>query len=257
MKFFIDSHCHLSDERVFADCENLIQNAKQAGVGRVMIGGVNPAEWARQKSLLKTHPDFIRCSFGLHPWWVEKYSRAEIEFILQTLETEISHAHALGETGLDFHQKRPKAHFQDQEFAFRKQIEIAKKHQKPLVLHVVSAHSEAQAMIKEIGLNGLPIMIHSFSGSPEMAKQWIAMGAYLSFSGTFLKEGREKARHSLSLTPLDRILFETDSPDQAWRADGSNAPAFVSEVYQGAAKLLACSIEMLQEKVAENFAHFG
>ena len=222
-----------------------------------MIGGVNPEEWQRQKILFQKYPEMVRCSFGLHPWWVEKYSFPEIEVILHELDQELKFAHALGETGLDFHQKRPPEHFKNQEFAFRTQIELAKQHQKPLILHVVSAHAEALSIIKEAALGSLPMLVHSFSGSPETAKEWLKLGAYLSFSGSFLRDGREKAKHSIALTPVDRLLLETDSPDQAWRPDGQNSPAHVAELYYGAARLLQVPIEQLQEKVAENFANFG
>jgi len=253
---FIDAHCHLTDERVWPKAQEWIESAKIAGVSRVRIGGLEPVEWARQIELKKTNPDFISTSFGLHPWWIEKYTRAEIELVLAQLEKEIHHADAIGETGLDHFSKRDPARFADQEDAFRFQLRLAVKYEKPLVLHIVKAHEKAIQIIREEKAVHLPLQIHSFSGSSEIAKEWVKLGAFLSFSGTFLHEKNHKLRETLRETPRANLLFETDSPDQAWREDGRNEPQFVREIYKKASQVLDLTPVALAKIVAENFARF-
>jgi TatD DNase family protein len=253
---FIDSHCHLTDERVWAQADEWIESAKLAGVVKVRLGGLEPSEWERQQALKKKHPDFIRTSFGLHPWWIEKYTRAEIDGILEKLEIEVLQAEAIGETGLDHFSKRDPKRFPDQEYAFRFQIRLALKYRLPLILHVVKAHEAAIKILEEEGAWPLPIQVHSFSGSGDVAKIWIKQGATLSFSGALLKENAHKLRETLAGVPRSQLLLETDSPDQAWRADGRNEPQFVREIYKKASQVLDLTPTSLAQILAENFRRF-
>jgi len=256
LKGLIDAHCHLTDERVWSRAEEWIRGALDAGVHRMMLGGLEPAEWQRQKVLLARHPQMIRTSFGLHPWWVERYSESKVNEILVQLDTELHEADALGETGLDFHARRDSSKFDLQRFAFKEQLRLARKHSKPLVLHVVKAHAEALEMVKNEAL-GLPILVHSFSGSGEEALAWCQIGACLSFSGGVLIPRKfEKTKAALRRVPLDRLLIETDSPDQSWR-EGFNEPRLIFELYEGIAAQLGVEIKTLVQIVNENFKNFG
>jgi TatD DNase family protein len=254
---FIDAHCHLSDERIVGAVDALVSRAQDAGVSGIMIGGVDPAEWSRQKVLKSRYGDWIRTSFGLHPWRVERMSSLEVERSLQELASSLGGADALGETGLDFHPRRDSSKFDLQREAFRAQIRIAQDAGKPLVLHIVRAHAESIREIDDAGFGG-DMLIHSFSGSIEEASEWIKRGALLSFSGGFLVPGKfERARRVLQWIPIENLLLETDSPDQAWRADEINEPACISELYQGIAALRGWELEFLTQKLDENFTNFG
>lgn len=255
---FIDAHCHLSDRRVFEAAGEQIKRALDADVSQMMIGGVNPPEWENQKKLSALFPKNLKLSFGIHPWEIEKHSDPELHSQFEKLSAQLVHAHALGETGLDFHPKRDASRFPDQEKWFQLQLELAVRVKKPLVLHVVHAQAKALQMVKEAGANAVPILVHSFSGSIEDAKEWIKCGALLSFSGSILVQGKyEKVKKALIACPINHLLLETDSPDQIWRENGQNEPSFVKEVYQGAALLRGMDLNELREKVAENFKTLG
>jgi TatD DNase family protein len=252
---FIDAHCHLTDPRVLPVARAVIERALDAGVGKIMMGGVDSLDWTAQLGWKRRYSEVLRTSFGLHPWRVEALGREGCRSELQILENVISLADALGETGLDFHSKRDPALFGLQEELFRAQIRLALRSGKPLVLHVVAAHKEALRILEEEGQ--VPtLLLHSFSGSPEEAERWIEKGAILSFSGTILREGRRKVKESLRRTPLDQLLFETDFPDQSW-GDFVNEPALVREVYEGAGRILGVPLEGLLEKTNANFAKIG
>ena len=253
----IDSHCHLTDDRVWPVARAWIARAKANGVKSVRIGGLYPNEWTRQTELQKEFPDFIRTSFGLHPWWIEKSTRAEIESILKTLEAEMPNAQAIGETGLDFFSKRDPERFADQEFAFRAQLKLALHYQKPVVLHIVKAHETALKIIREEKAETLRFQVHSFSGSEENARAWIKLGAFLSFSGAIARENGDRVRRILKTVPVKNVLLETDAPDQAWRRDGQNEPAFIGEIYKSAAQVLDVPTSSLTAILAENFNRFG
>ncbi len=252
---FIDAHCHLSDERVFSESVQLIHRAHQAGVMKIMLGGLEPDEWDRQIQLRTQYPSLISTSFGLHPWWVEKLSDAEIARALSRLRVDGVQANAIGETGLDFHVKRDSARFGAQRAAFLAQIEIAEGLKKPLVLHIVKAHAEALSIVKYAKFKG-PLMVHSFSGSIEEAREWMKLGALLSFSGGVLVPGKFlKVKAVIQSVPLNHLLLETDAPDQGWR-EGFNEPSLIPELYQGVASLLGVKLELLTQKLAENFRVF-
>jgi len=248
---YIDAHCHLTDSRLQGEVEVLIARAQSAGVARLMIGGVEPEEWLRQIRLKASRPDLIRTSFGLHPWKVEEGAPDGIQRDLGLLEGLAAGADAIGETGLDFHPNRNSLRFEDQRRAFLAQIRIAKENQKPLVLHVVSAHAEARRILTEEAFRG-PMLVHSFSGGVEDVRAWISMGAFLSYSGVILKPGYKRVKEALLVTPLDHLLLETDSPDQSWKSE-LNEPAFIPELYAEVARLLAVDSGELSRKVDANF----
>lgn len=226
----------------------MIARAREAQVVRVMIGGVDPDDWQRQRKLKDLHPDWIRTSFGLHPWRVEASDRSQMQRALDQLVSVTEEADAIGETGLDFHSKRDPAKFDLQREAFRSQIRIAQDFRKPLVLHVVRAQAESIREIDASGFRG-PMLVHSFSGSVEEAREWVKRGAMLSFSGGILIPGKyERARKVLQWVPVEHLLLETD---------GINEPACISDLYRGVATLRGWELEFLTQKLDENFRNFG
>ncbi len=252
---FIDAHCHLSDPRMKDRLSLAIEEATKAGVGLMMLGGVESDEWRRQAQLKRDHPEILRTSFGIHPWRVASCSLPELEQEFLVLEREIQNADALGETGLDFHPKRNPASVSIQEEFFTRQLKLAEKARKPLVLHVVRAHARALLLVREANLT-VPLMIHSFSGSADEAREWVRIGALLSFSGGIARKDEassQKAKEALKATPLSKILFETDAPDQAF-CEGIHEPRLVIEIYRAAAAQLGLELQELKEIVAENFA---
>lgn len=252
----IDAHCHLTDERVWKDADAVIRRALAAGVRTLMMGGVDSADWTRQLQIQMQiqieFPEALRTSFGLHPWRVEALGREGCMQELTALEGLLPNADALGETGLDFHPKRDSAFFDLQCEMFRRQVRLAQRIRKPLVLHVVSAHDAAVRILEAEGFEGA-VLLHSFSGSAQEARRWCQRGAVLSFSGTILRPGNRKVKEALLRTPLDRMVFETDYPDQSWGAF-INEPRLVMDVYRGASDLLGVSLEVLIEKTNANFA---
>ena len=252
---FIDSHCHLSDARVEARSEIAIQEALLSGVGHLMLGGVQSSEWVRQLGLKKRFPDVIRTSFGIHPWRIEQLSESELEREFDLLQRELPKADALGETGLDFYRKRDPERFALQEEFFRRSLLLAEAARKPLVLHIVHAHARALELVRSTKPS-VPLMIHSFSGSAEEAKEWVKLGTILSFSGGIARKSPDagkRAKEALRVTPLSNLLFETDAPDQAF-CEGIHEPRLVVEIYQAASRILGVPLPELKEKVAENFS---
>lgn len=226
---WIDAHSHLTEEQV-------VQTPKKAEIGWV-LGGIEPEEWKRQLKMKAQWPDRIFPVFGLHPWWIHTATWEKVWEGLGQLQTELPKAVALGETGLDAYKDRA-ATLPMQLDAFKSQVELAKKLDKPLVLHIVAAHTQAREVLKHEGTG----IIHSFSGSLEDAKYYSDRGFHISVSGTVLKDGHKGLKAAVQALPLDKIVIETDSGD----------PMEFPVIAEAVAKIKKIRVETVLETSTEN-----
>ena len=174
-------------------------------------------------------------SIGIHPWFIdENRLSTDLQIIEQKLK--LSECLALGECGLD---KRIEVSMQLQIEVFEKQIALAEKYQKPLVLHLVAAFDELIEIKKRLNIS-VPIIIHGFSKSEQLAKQLINNGFYLSF-GKYLLRNSEMETVFKSI-PNDKFFLETDTIEET-----------LEEVYQKAALYKTISVEELQKMVEKNW----
>ena len=174
-------------------------------------------------------------SVGIHPWYIDETRLAtDLKIIEEKLQ--LSECLALGECGLD---KRIEVPMALQIEVFEKQIALAEKYQKPLVLHLVAAFDELIEIKKRLKIS-VPIVIHGFSKSEQLAKQLIDNGFYLSF-GKYLLRNKEMEAVFKSI-PNDKFFLETDTIEET-----------LEEVYQKAALCKTISVEELQEMVEKNW----
>jgi TatD DNase family protein len=213
IKQFIDSHSHLSDPRIETSVEEMIAQAKAHQIHQFLQGGVGPEDWERQKLLKKKHPEILLC-FGLHPYWVADHNGAQLEEALDLLAREISQAQALGELGLDFRPHIMKDSKERQIHAFETQLEIAQMAVKPIVLHLVQAFEEAQNILDLFGAPQALGFVHSFNGSLPQAEAYLKRGLLLSVGGPVVRPDNQKLHQAVQAIPMDKLLIETDSPDQ-------------------------------------------
>lgn len=278
---FIDAHSHLQDPRVDPFRDEWIRDCKAQGIQKHLLGGVDPEDWQRQQRIAARVPGFFRVSFGLHPWWVAAHESAECEEGLKILDEMLGafrkdmredfRPWAIGETGLDFHERfSPDTHPRQSEI-FEAHLERAGASDLPLILHVVRAHDSAlQILNKKSGIlraaahAGSRGIVHSFSGGSEVASEYRRLGFLLSFSAAVLTRGSGKAFDSLKtavlqLSPTD-FVFETDAPDQppADRKGRLNHPLALFEVARVVAQIRGGTAEEWLEQSAQNLrAAFG
>lgn len=174
-------------------------------------------------------------SIGIHPWFIDEN---RLESDLKTIEEklQLKECLALGECGLD---KRIEIPIEVQTAVFEKQILLAEKYQKPLVLHLVAAFDELIAIKKKMKIS-VPIIIHGFSKNEQVAKQLIDNGFYISFGKYLLRNPEMKS--VFQSIPNDRFFLETDTIEES-----------LQEVYTLAAKYKNITIEDLIEIVNSNF----
>lgn len=213
----VDNHCHLeissSDgPQGVLEVADALERAAAVGVPRIVQIGCDlpSARWS-----VTTAQDFpaIVAGVALHP---NEAPRLDAEGLLDEALAEIADlatdpsVRAIGETGLDSFRTPPEGR-DAQVRSFRRHIELAHELDKTLVIHDRETHAEVLAVIDEVGAPERWVM-HCFSGDAEFAAQCLARGAYLSFAGTITFKNAEPLREALRVTPLDRILVETDAP---------------------------------------------
>lgn len=175
-------------------------------------------------------------SIGIHPWYIEE---SRIESDLKVIESKLSleNCLALGECGLD---KRIDISMDLQKAVFEKQLLLAQKYNKPVVIHCVAAFQELIAIKNELNIS-VPIIIHGFSKNVQLATQLLEQGFYLSF-GKYLLRNPELGTVFAKI-PDNRFFLETDTVDES-----------IQEVYALAAKYKNITVSELQQFIAANFA---
>lgn len=203
-----DTHCHL-DAQYFPDgAEPVLARARAAGVGYFVCIGVGGAEAMQGAvALAETYPN-IWATVGVHPHDAARFDEA----LEQTLLRLIVHPRvvALGEVGLDHHYDHAPRDLQRE--VFERSIELARRFEKPLVIHTRSAPAETLEVLSQAGASGVGGIIHCFSEDRAFARRALDLGFDLSFSGIVTFKNATAIQDVAAWAPADRILLETDSP---------------------------------------------
>ena len=252
---WIDAHAHWA--QVFPDgsdeakLREQMDGLRAQGMVASIQAGVDPADWKRQLELASHHPDWIRPVLGLHPWWVKGHSREDCLQALSELEA-IFAANAgriagLGELGLDF-SKEGKASEALQIEVFERQLELASRFQKPLVLHLVHAQERAREILTRHAAGGrLRGIVHAFSGSLEAARPYLALGLKLSIGPGLSEPGR--------FLSLKKALPLLDARDWVLESDGAGERFF--RAVQAASGLTGQSVSEMARQATENLRETG
>lgn len=252
-EYFVDSHCHFADPRLADQIESYLKVSKHSNIGYFIQGGIGPEDWQRQLDLAAIYPEILPC-FGLHPYWVADHSQDECENALDVLCKNLSKSIALGETGLDFRPHICKGSEARQIEIFENQIQIANHTGKALVLHLVQAHDKALQIFDLQGIPANGAMVHAFNGSLPQAEEFLKLGFYLSLGGALLKDNNQRLEQAVSGIPLQKILIESDSPDQSppSRQGRLNHPVTILEVAEKIANLKKVSAKEVLDMSRQN-----
>lgn len=230
--YWIDAHSHLADPRWDGKVDEIIESARTRGIGYLMQGGVSPEDWQKQRELKARYPQHIGLCFGLHPYWVADNDDEACEEALDKLAGLLPEAVGLGELGLDFRPHVMRDSRERQMSIFEQQLELGHMTGKPLVLHLVQAHEESLRIMDLWGLPKQKGMVHSFNGSWGRAQDFLKKGLMLSVGGPVCRPDNQKLHRAVREIPLEQLLIESDSPDQAPPAykGGLNPPESIWEV---------------------------
>ncbi len=244
-----DTHTHLNVEEFEGRIEEELQLAKEMGVTRMNVVGFDRPTIERALDLAERYEQ-VYATIGWHPTEAASYTDEVEQFLRERLTHE--KVIALGEIGLDYHWMTAPKEVQEQ--VFRRQIALAKEVGLPFVVHTRNALQDTYAIIKSEGVGSRGGIMHSYSGSLEMAERFIELGMTISFSGvvTFKKalDIQEAALH----LPLDKILVETDAPYLAPvpKRGRENRTAYTRYVVEKIAELRSLSVEEVANRTYAN-----
>lgn len=201
----IDTHCHFNDEAYFNDLDSVIKKALNNDVKKLIIVGFDNPTIERA---IKITNDYECCylAIGFHPEVANEINEED----LKELEKLIikNKPIAIGEIGLDYYWVKDNK--DKQKWLFRKQIELAKKYNLPIIIHSRDAISDTLEIVKEF--EGVKGVMHAYSGSLEMAKEFIKRGFYLGIGGVVTFNNAKVLKEVVSNIDLSKILLETDCP---------------------------------------------
>jgi len=246
-----DSHAHVDGPEFDPDRDEVLARARAAGVQRmIVIGAVgDPTSAERSVALAERDPD-IWATVATHPHDVAKLTPAwwEVHERLARHPRVV----AIGETGLDyFYDHSP---HDVQRAAFARFIELAHAVGKPVVCHIRDAHEEAREILVAGRAMELGCVIHCFTGTPDDARAYAALGCYVSFSGIVTYKTAQPLRDAVPLIPRDRLLIETDCPYLAPipKRGKRNEPGFIVHTAAEVARCAGMSYEELADATAQN-----
>lgn len=244
-----DTHCHLSDEKFVDDIDAVFENMRQAGVELAVNVGDGSADEQPVLELADKHPGLYAAT-GVHPQDALKFESDSLD----KLRVWLSHPKtvALGEIGLDYYYDN--APHEVQLDVFYKQLTLAREIGKPAIMHIRDGHGDALNLLRA-HKNELPAgVMHCFSGSVEVAREYLDTGFYISFAGPVTFKNAAKLPDVAKYVPADRILVETDSPYLAPvpMRGKRNEPTFVQYTAARVAEIRGEDAQEFAERCLEN-----
>ena len=245
----IDTHVHLNAEQYVNDLDEVIERARENGIEKMVVIGCDRPTIERTMELIDEHED-IYGVIGWHPVDAIDCTDEDLEWIEQLSKHE--KIVGIGEMGLDYHwDKSPKDVQKD---LFKKQIELAKRVNLPIIIHNREATEDCVAILKEMHAEEIGGIMHAFSGDESVADEIIDMNFYVSLGGAVTFKNAQLPKDIAVHVPIDRLLVETDAPyltPHPYRGK-RNEPAYVKLVAEKIAELRQISYEELARTTSEN-----
>ena len=260
MATWIDTHCHLDAPEFAPDRDQVRARAAQSGVGLCVLPAVEVGNFDAVRELAHAHGDAY--ALGIHPLCTGRAPDGDLTLLDRALAQHRGDPRllAVGEIGLDYFV--PGLDPDRQEFFYRGQLALARKHGLPVILHV---RRSADRLLKELRGSKVTGIAHAFNGSAQQARHFVDLGFKLGFGGNVTYDRAQQIRRLAIELPLDALVLETDSPDipphwlyataqqrEAGQAQGRNEPAELPRIAAVLADLRGMPLEQLAEASTRN-----
>jgi len=255
---FIDSHCHIDGEAFDADRDEVVENAKKAGVlAMLVVGTGNPHDGEIAKAVETAERyENVYASVGVHPHDAKLYDDLAEETLVSLVKSS-KKVIAWGEIGLDFYYDHSPREVQIE--VFKRQIRKAKELNLPIIIHSRDADDETvEILTQECSYPNFKGIMHCFGGTARMAEELMNIGFLISFAGNVTFKKAENLRDAARVVPLERLLIETDCPFLTpipFRGK-RNEPKFVVETAKFLADFYEIKLETLANQTTRNFQEF-
>lgn len=246
----IDTHCHLNDERLLPEADNIVKSLKADNIEAVINVGYDFPSSLKSIELANTYNE-VYATVGIHPHDAKTRKQSDYDWFAKAVTD--NKVVAIGEIGLDyFYDLSPR---DIQKKVFVEQLELAYSLKMPISVHLRDAYGDMLELVREnkdkLVYGGV---LHCYSGSAEMLKEFLKYGFYFAYGGPLTYKNAKQAIQSITATPLDKLMFETDSPYLApvpLRGE-TNVPNNVKYVAEKASELLGINIDKLTEITTNN-----
>ena len=228
--YYVDTHCHLFRE-YYDDIDEVVKRAKDNKVGMIIVYGCNRKSNEEVLELVSKY-DIVYGALGWQPEEIDDICDEDFNWLEKHINDD--KIVAIGEIGLDYHYKDTNKEKQIE--VFKRQLEVAKKYNKPVIVHSRDASMDTYNILKESKTRGV---LHCYSGSCEMAMEYIKIGFYLGIGGISTFKNAKNIIEVIKKVPLSYIVVETDSPyltPVPYRGE-RNEPAYISLVYDKIAEI--------------------
>lgn len=202
-----DSHAHYDDEAFDEDREKLLDSMKENGINKIVNVGAS-LKTSKASIELSEKYDFIYASVGVHPSETEELNEDNFSLIREYSKKD--KIVAIGEIGLDYHYDTPSRDVQIK--WFYKQLDLAVETNLPVIIHSRDAAKDTMDILKEYQGRLSGGVIHCYSYSPEMAKEFVKMGYYIGIGGVLTFNNAKKLKETVVDIPIENIVIETDCP---------------------------------------------
>lgn len=244
-----ESHAHYDDEAFEQDREELLQSFPENGIDTVINVGASLDSCKSTIALMEKYP-FIYGAIGVHPSETDELDEESFQWLKECCSLE--KVVAVGEIGLDYHYKEPEPSVQKK--WFERQLAMAREVKLPVIIHSREAAKDTLDMMKSLHAEDLGGVIHCFSYTKEIAKEYLNMDFYFGIGGVITFANAKKLREAVDYIPIEKILLETDSPylapepNRGKRNSSLNIPYIAKEL----AVVKGISYEKVLEVTHEN-----
>lgn len=202
-----DTHAHYDDKAFDSDRDSLMRQLPGGGIGYVVNVSASLSSVKSTVALTEQYP-FVYGAVGIHPNETEELKESDIKDLKESLQ--LPKIVAVGEIGLDYYWDTPGRDIQ--KYWFERQLDLARDLDKPVIIHSRDAAEDTLNIIKAKGGADYRMVIHCYSYSVEMAREYLNMGYYLGIGGVVTFQNAKKLKEVVKYAPLDRLLLETDCP---------------------------------------------
>ncbi len=248
---FIDTHCHLDMDAYSADFKDVLERSASCGVKQVITIGIDLNSSKRAIELAKQH-DMLYATVGIHPHDVDSISDDTYDQLTVLVENNKKYIVGLGEIGLDYFKNY--SDVTSQRKHFKKQLQLAKELQLPVIIHDRDAHDDTLSILKEIGPFPQGGVLHCFSGDLPFAKNILDLGFHISIPGIVTFKNALELHDVAAHIPLDKMLLETDGPflsPMPYRGK-RNEPSYIPHIANKIAELRKIEMSEVAELTTKN-----
>lgn len=246
-----ESHAHYDDKQFDPDRGELLSSMGENGIGAIINVSSDFASCKRTLELVQKYT-FVYGALGIHPSDIADLNEEVYEWLRSS--TALPKVKAIGEIGLDYYWEKDEEMQSRQRYWFCRQMELARELSLPVIIHSREAADDTLKLMKGIHAEQIPGVVHCFSYSPELAREYVRMGYYIGIGGVVTFKNAKKLKETAAGIPLERILLETDcpylspEPNRGKRNSSLNLPYVAKEI----ASLRGITEEEVIEATREN-----